>query len=72
MSEDNEDRLIQIESTVAHLEDLVEKLNQVVTEQSMTIGRLKKESLQVSEMLANSEMEEIRKNCKPPPHWGKG
>ena len=71
MSE-HEERLIQVESVVAHLEDLVEKLNVVVTEQTLTIEKLKKENKQLTDMIAGAELEDIRNNMKPPPHWGKG
>ncbi len=72
MSEEIEKRLIQIESTLAHMEDMVEKLNQVVTDQTMTVDRLRKDNEKLVDMLADSEMEEIRNNNQPPPHYGKG
>ncbi len=72
MEEESEERLIRMETAIAHLEDLVEKLNQVVTEQGMAMDRLQKENRRLIDTIAASELDSIKKNDAPPPHWGKG
>lgn len=66
----DKDRLIDLESRLTHLDDTVEQLNDVVTEQQTTISRLEnlllklaKEHTQMKEQFAPEVID------TPPPHY---
>ena len=58
----HEDRFINIEIKIAHQEDLVESLNQVVYQQSRRIDQL--------EAIVNHLAEHIRNNAQSGPNAG--
>ncbi len=66
-----DDRLVKIESALAHLEQLTETLNQTVIEQDKTIRRLNQQVDQLTERMAADDLESIKGNNTPPPHHGK-
>ena len=63
-----DDRLVKIESALAHLEQLTETLNQTVIEQDKTIRRLNQQVDQLTERMAADDLESIKGNNAPPPH----
>jgi len=64
-----EERLLKLETNVTHLEHLCEQLNQVVTEQSKTITRLKLVQQQLSNTVESQELERIKGTNAKPPHY---
>ncbi|HET7626602.1 MAG TPA: SlyX family protein [Verrucomicrobiae bacterium] len=69
MNDETSERLTQIESHIAHLENLVEQLNSVVVDQGKTIERLKKETRRQSDALQTMELDRIKANNPRPPHY---
>jgi len=65
-----DDRLVKIESALAHLEQLTETLNQTVIEQDKTVRRLNQQIEQLTERVAADDLEAIKGNNAPPPHHG--
>jgi uncharacterized coiled-coil protein SlyX len=63
------ERLEKIESNMAHLEHLVDQLNQVVVEQGRTIQRLQSQQQQISTTLESQELERIKATSARPPHY---
>jgi uncharacterized coiled-coil protein SlyX len=68
---DNEfaERMTRLESTIAHLEYLTERLNEVVVEQGRELDQLKKRVQGQSQSLETIEMERIRSTDPKPPHY---
>ena len=64
-----EKRLVEIESALAHMEQLTESLNETVIEQDKTIRRLSQQVEQLSEHLADTDMKSIKDNVTKPPHY---
>ncbi len=64
-----EKRLVEIESALAHMEQLTESLNETVIEQDKTIRRLSQQVEQLSEHLADTDMKSIKDNITKPPHY---
>jgi uncharacterized coiled-coil protein SlyX len=69
MSDDISQRLERIEAHAAHLERQVEQINGVVIEQGKLLDRLKKEVQKQSALLQTQELENIKSNNQPPPHY---
>ena len=66
----NEDkRLVKIESSLAHIEQLTEALNETVIEQDKTIRRLSQQVEQLTESVADTDMKSIKDNVTKPPHY---
>lgn len=59
----SEERIIDLEMRYAHIEDFLEKLNQVVIDQQKTIERLEKEIL---DLKRGEESDRLLKNERPP------
>ena len=68
MANENE-RLVKIESLLAHMEQLTEALNETVIEQDKTIRRLSQQVEQLTENLADTDMKSIKDNITKPPHY---
>ena len=68
MANENE-RLVKIESSLAHMEQLTEALNETVIEQDKTIRRLSQQVEQLTENLADTDMKSIKDNITKPPHY---
>ncbi|HJN83786.1 MAG: SlyX family protein [Verrucomicrobiota bacterium] len=67
MSQD--ERLVNIESDLTHLEQLVESLNQTVIEQDKVIQQLQAQVQRLTTGLESKEMETIKGNVTKPPHY---
>ena len=63
------ERLVKIESSLAHMEQLTEALNETVIEQDKTIRRLSQQVDQLTENLADTDMKSIKDNITKPPHY---
>ena len=65
----DEDRIVKIESAVAHLEQLTETLNETVIEQDKTLRRLNQQLEQLTERVAKENANSIKTNNTKPPHY---
>jgi uncharacterized coiled-coil protein SlyX len=70
MSDSNDERLVKIESSLAHLEQLAESLNETVIEQSKALRRLTQQMEQIQERAAEEDMKAAKENITKPPHHG--
>jgi SlyX protein len=64
-----EDRFVDIEIKLAHQEDMVEELNQVVYQQSRRIDQLEAMVSQLGEHIRNSAQSGTNPVNEPPPHY---
>ncbi|MAD25254.1 MAG: hypothetical protein CMO44_13885 [Verrucomicrobiales bacterium] len=64
-----DDRIISIESSLAHLEQTMESLNQTVIEQERTIQNLQNQITGLSSAAEFDQMEKIKSTIKKPPHY---
>ena len=64
-----EDRLVKIESALAHLENLTETLNETIIAQDKTIRRLAQQVEQMNDAIQAKEMDAIKGNVTKPPHY---
>lgn len=64
-----EDRIISIESSLAHLEQTIESLSQTVIEQEKTIQNLQNQITGLSTAAEFEQMEKIKSTIKKPPHY---
>lgn len=62
-------RIEKLESSLAFLEKQYDELNEVVTSQNKRIARLEAELARASDTLRTAELERIRADSKPPPHY---
>lgn len=69
MNEEISTRLGKIESNLAHLEHLVEQMNEVIMAQDKLLERLKKEIQRQSSAMETLELEQIKANNAKPPHY---
>ena len=69
MKDEVAERFTRLESTIAHLENLTEQLNQVVTEQGRELDQLKKRLQRQAQSLETIELERIRSTNPKPPHY---
>ncbi|HZV65211.1 MAG TPA: SlyX family protein [Telluria sp.] len=65
----NEDRFIDIEIKLAHQEDLVESLNQMVYQQSRRIDQLEAMVSQLAEHIRNNAQSGPNPVNEKPPHY---
>jgi SlyX protein len=65
----NEDRFVDIEIKLAHQEDMVESLNQVVIQQSRRIDQLEAMVSQLGEHIRNNAQSGNNPVNEPPPHY---
>ena len=65
----DERRLVKIESSLAHMEQLTETLNETIIEQDKTIRRLSQLVEQLTNRLASDDMNAIKENVTKPPHY---
>ena len=68
MANENE-HLVKIESSLAHMEQLTKALNETVIEQDKTIRRLSQQVEQLTESLADTDIKSIKDNVTKPPHY---
>lgn len=69
MAELPEDRLVRIETSLAHLEHLVEQLNQVIVEQAKAVTRLQAQQQAIAQTVETQELERIKATNAKPPHY---
>lgn len=65
----NEDRFVDIEIKLAHQEDLVESLNQMVYQQSRRIDQLEAMVSQLAEHIRNNAQSGPNAAHEKPPHY---
>ena len=70
MSNGNKERLVNIESALAHVEQLTESLNETVVEQAKSIRRLTQQMDQLTDRMAAEDMKAAKDNITKPPHYG--
>ena len=63
------DRLVKIESALAHLENLTEALNETIIAQDKTIRRLTQQVEQMNDAIQAKEVDVIKGNVTKPPHY---
>ena len=69
MSNGNEERLVNIESALAHVDQLTESLNETMVEQAKSIRRLTQQMDQLADRLAAEDMKAAKDNITKPPHY---
>ena len=65
----NDERLVNIESDLTHLEQLVESLNQTIIEQDKVIQQLQAQISRLTAALESKEIDAIKENITKPPHY---
>ena len=65
----HEKRLVNIESDLTHLEQLVASLNQTIIEHDKIIQQLQTQLNRVASGLETKEMNSIKGNVTKPPHY---
>ena len=65
----HEERLVNIESDLTHLEQLVESLNQTIIVQDKTIQQLQIQMNRLTSDLEAKEMDSIKGTVTKPPHY---
>ena len=65
----DEGRLVKIESSLAHMEQLTETLNETIIEQDKAIRRLSLQVEQLTNRLASDDINSIKENITKPPHY---
>ena len=69
MNNGNKERLVNIESALAHVEQLTESLNETVVEQAKSIRRLTQQMDQLTDRMAAEDMKAAKDNITKPPHY---
>ena len=69
MSNGNKEQLVNIESALAHVEQLTESLNETVVEQAKSIRRLTQQMDQLTDRMAAEDMKAAKDNITKPPHY---
>ena len=67
---DLESRIISIETHVAELEHLVDRLNEVIQEQDRQLRQFSKAQHHLTEKIQTIELDQIQKQNTKPPHYG--
>ena len=65
----HEERLVNIESDLTHLDQLVESLNQTIIGQDKTIQQLQIQMNRLTSDLKAKEMDSIKGTVTKPPHY---
>jgi uncharacterized coiled-coil protein SlyX len=69
MDNDSTQRLARLESNLAHLERLVEQLNEVVIAQGKELDRLKSGQQRLAQTIETAELDRLRIAQTKPPHY---
>jgi uncharacterized coiled-coil protein SlyX len=69
MNDELAERFNHLESKIAHLEHLTERLNEVVTGQARELHQLKRRMEGQAQSLQTIELERIRATNPRPPHY---
>jgi uncharacterized coiled-coil protein SlyX len=64
-----EERLTAVESSVAHLEQQYDQLNQIVIKQDRLLTRLSMMMTRMDNTFQGMEIDKIRNNNQKPPHY---
>ncbi len=64
-----EERIINIESNLAHVEQTVESLSQTIVEQDKMIQQLQAQLAKLASSAESQEMDKIKGTIKKPPHY---
>jgi uncharacterized coiled-coil protein SlyX len=64
-------RIEQLESSVSHVERQAEQLNEVVISQGKELLRLRKQLERMAETFEADQLDRIRTQNTPPPHYGR-
>ena len=64
-----EEQLINLESNMAHIEQIVESINETIIEQDKTIQSLQTQVNRLTAAAESSEMDKIKGTIKKPPHY---
>ena len=64
-----EDRLVKIESALAHLENLTETLNETIIAHEKTLRQQQQQIKQMTDVMQAKEMDAIKDNVTKPPHY---
>ena len=64
-----EEQLINLESNMAHIEQIVESINETIVEQDKTIQSLQTQVNRLTAAAESSEMDKIKGTIKKPPHY---
>jgi uncharacterized coiled-coil protein SlyX len=62
-------RLEKIESHLAHLENLCDKLNEVVIDQGKVLKKLQTHQQRLAQTVETMEVERIKSDRSKPPHY---
>ena len=65
----NDERLVKIETDLAHLEQLADTLNETVIEQGKALRRLTAQVDQLTERAQAEDMKAAKENITKPPHY---
>jgi uncharacterized coiled-coil protein SlyX len=63
-----EDRILELETSLAHVERRCEALNEVVIEQGRTIHRLQTQMRRLTDTIEQQELDRVRSVASKPPH----
>ena len=69
MKDELEHRLEKIESTIANLENLHDKLNEVVIEQGKAIRKLQVYQQRLAQTMESIESDRVKADRSKPPHY---
>jgi len=69
MNDDASRRLEKIESHLAHLEHLYDKLNEVVIDQGKALKKLQTHQQRLAQTIEAMEAERIKSDRSKPPHY---
>ncbi|MBK27893.1 MAG: hypothetical protein CMO77_03575 [Verrucomicrobiales bacterium] len=64
----HEDRIISVESSLAHIEQTIESLNETIIQQDKTIQNLQTQITRLTTSAQFDEIEKIKGTIKKPPH----
>lgn len=64
-----EERLQKLESHLAHVERIVDELNQVVIEQGRALRRLQAQQQRLTASVESAELDRIKSTNAKPPHY---
>ncbi|OUV39216.1 MAG: hypothetical protein CBC62_05895 [Opitutia bacterium TMED102] len=64
-----EEQLINLESNMAHIEQIVESINETIIEQDKTIQSLQTQVNRLTAAAESSEIDKIKNTIKKPPHY---
>ena len=69
MSDESSERLQKMEATLAHLENQVEQLNEVVIEQGKLLQKLHTQVKRLTQSGENAELDRMQATNPKPPHY---